>query len=128
MNEDSVGSGVLPIFAKYVDRCHQRLSLGDPPCALVPPVDADLSQMPPAAIHAGADELLLHDAELMAQRLNAAGARCDLHVWQGQVHDFPLAADKLPEGRWAIRYLGEFVTEVTVPRRLRMASASPAAA
>ena len=85
--------------------------------ALVPSVDADLSKMPSVAIHAGADELLLHDAELMARRLKAAGVRCDLHVWQGQVHDFPLPADILPEGRRAIRYVGEFVNEVAVPRR-----------
>ncbi|OBF87267.1 esterase [Mycobacterium sp. 852002-51163_SCH5372311] len=107
---------VLPVFAKYVERCHKRLSAGESPCVLVPPVDADLSRMPPVAIHAGGDELLLHDAELMARRLTEAGVRCDLHVWQGQVHDFPLAADILPEGRRAIRYLGDFIAEVTVPR------------
>jgi acetyl esterase/lipase len=66
---------------------------------------------------ARADELLLPDAELMARRLQMAGVRCDLHVWQGQIHDFPLAADILPEGRRAISYLGDFVNEVTVPRK-----------
>ncbi|OBA80205.1 esterase [Mycobacterium sp. 1164966.3] len=108
---------VLPVFAKYVEQCHERLSSGGSPCVLVPPVDADLSRMPPVAIHAGGDELLLHDAELMAQRLTEAGIRCDLHVWQGQIHDFPLAADILPEGRQAIRYLGEFIAEVIAPRK-----------
>ncbi|MGH3563470.1 MAG: alpha/beta hydrolase, partial [Mycobacterium sp.] len=62
---------------------------------------------------ASSDELLLPDAELMAQRLDAAGIRCDLHLWDGQIHDFPLAADVLPEGRRAIRYLGDFVKKVT---------------
>lgn len=79
------------------------------------PMDADLSLLPPVAIHASTDELLLPDAEAMAQRLDSAGVRCDLHLWEGQVHDFPLAADVLPEGRRAIRYIGDFVKEVTVP-------------
>jgi acetyl esterase/lipase len=76
-------------------------------------VEADLSSLPPVTIHASSDELLLPDAELMARRLGAAGIRCDLHLWDGQIHDFPLAADVLPEGRRAIRYIGDFVREVT---------------
>lgn len=69
-------------------------------------------------IHASSDELLLPDSEVMAERLEAAGVPCDLHLWDGQIHDFPLAADVLPEGRRAIHYIGDFikqVTEVTEP-------------
>jgi acetyl esterase/lipase len=69
--------------------------------------------LPPVTIHASSDELLLPDAELMAERLQISGVRCDLHLWDGQIHDFPLAADVLPEGRRAIRYLGDFIKEVT---------------
>ena len=76
-------------------------------------MDADLSSLPPVTIHASSDELLLPDAELMAKRLDAAGIRRDLHLWDGQIHDFRLAADILPEGRRAIRYIGDFVKEVT---------------
>jgi len=79
-------------------------------------VDADLSTLPPVTIHASSDELLLPDAELMAQRLAAAGIRCDLHLWDRQIHDFPLAADILPEGRRAIRHIGDFIKEVTPGR------------
>lgn len=92
--------GALSMFARY---------LGD----VVSPVDADLSDLPPVAIHASSDELLLPDAELMANRLAANGIRCDLHLWDGQIHDFPLAADILPEGRRALRYVGQFIKEVT---------------
>ncbi|MGB9222599.1 alpha/beta hydrolase [Mycobacterium sp.] len=92
--------GALAMFARY---------LGD----AVSPVDADLSELPPVAIHASSDELLLPDAELMAKRLATRGIRCDLHLWDGQIHDFPLAADILPEGRRALRYIGEFIKEVT---------------
>jgi acetyl esterase/lipase len=77
------------------------------------PVDAELSDMPPVSIHVSTDEFLRSDAELMFRRMTDAGARCDLHLWHGQIHDFPLAADILPEGRQAIRYLGAFVKQVT---------------
>jgi acetyl esterase/lipase len=77
------------------------------------PVDAELSDMPPVSIHVSSDEFLRSDAELMYQRMTEAGAPCDLHLWDGQVHDFPLAADILPEGRAAIRYVGEFIRQVT---------------
>jgi acetyl esterase/lipase len=120
-------SGALPTFAKYVNQCHHRLRVGSRHRALADPIDADLSQMPPVAIHAGADELLRPGAELLARRLQNAGVRCDLHVWRGQVHDFPLATDILPEGRRAITYLGDFINEVAVPRT-PISPAAPAAA
>jgi acetyl esterase/lipase len=43
--------------------------LGD----VVSAVDADLSDLAPVAIHASSDELLLPEAELMANRLAAKG-------------------------------------------------------
>lgn len=92
----------LSVFTRYLLRARATS-----------PLDADLSSLPPVTIHASSDELLLPDAETMAQRLDAAGVRCDLHLWDGQIHDFPLAADVLPEGRRAIRYIGEFIQEVT---------------
>jgi acetyl esterase/lipase len=106
-------SGALSIFARYLSKVQLPEGRGSSRGRVVSPVDADLSAMPPVTIHASADELLLPDAELMAERLEANGIRCDLHVWDGQIHDFPLAADVLPEGRRAIRYLGDFVKEVT---------------
>lgn len=99
------------MFARYLGDAHVSENRGGP--AVASPVDADLSSLPPVTIHASSDELLLADAELMAKRLEASGIRCDLHLWDGQIHDFPLAADVLPEGRRAIKYLGDFVKDVT---------------
>ena len=79
---------------------------------VVSPVDADLSTLRPVTIHASSDELLLPDAEPWPN-VGPAGVRCDLHLWDGQIHDFPLAADILPEARRAINYIGDFVKEVT---------------
>jgi acetyl esterase/lipase len=102
-------AGALSIFARYLDEVRLPANRGRD----VSPVDADLSSLPPVTIHVSSDELLLPDAELMAERLQSKGIRCDLHIWDGQIHDFPLAADILPEGRRAIRYLGDFIKEVT---------------
>lgn len=104
----------LSVFARYLSQADLRDSRERITGEVLSPVDADdLSSLPPVTIHASADELLLPDAETMAQRLETAGVRCDLHLWNGQIHDFPLAADLLPEGRRAIRYIGDFVKEVT---------------
>ncbi|MEB4211514.1 alpha/beta hydrolase [Mycobacterium sp. 94-17] len=101
-------------FAEFLNKA--QVVEGRDATAVASPVDADLSSLPPVTIHASSDELLLADAELMAKRLQASGIRCDLHLWDGQIHDFPLAADVLPEGRRAIKYLGDFVKEVTAAR------------
>ena len=103
------------MFAQYLSNAQVLDGQGD--STVASPVDADLSSFPPVTIHASSDELLLADAELMAKRLQASGVRCDLHLWDGQIHDFPLAADVLPEGRRAIKYLGDFVKDVTAVRK-----------
>jgi acetyl esterase/lipase len=105
--------GALSMFARYLSNAHLPGEEGSSERRFVSPVDADLSCLPPVTIHASSDELLLPDAELMAQRLESSGVRCDLHLWAKQIHDFPLAADILPEGRRAIRYIGDFVKRVT---------------
>lgn len=103
--------GALSMFAQYLNQAQVLEGRGE--STVASPVDADLSDLPPVTIHASSDELLLPDAELMAKRLEASGVPCDLHLWDGQIHDFPLAADILPEGRRAIRHIGDFVKEVT---------------
>lgn len=97
-------------FMRYVAAHGEKNPSGHP---IASPVDADLRRMPPVTIHVSSDEFLRHDAELMYERLTDAGAQCDLHMWDGQIHDFPLAAAILPEGRRAIRYIGDFIKNVT---------------
>lgn len=105
--------GALSMFAQYLSRAQVLKDQDSSAGRVASPVDAELSGLPPVTIHASCDELLLPDAELMAERLEGSGIRCDLHLWDGQIHDFPLAADILPEGRRAIRYIGDFVKDVT---------------
>lgn len=73
------------------------------------PVDMPLADMPPALIHIGSHEVLMADAELMANRLVSAGVPCDLQVWDRQVHVFQAAAAWVPEARTAIDEIGTFV-------------------
>jgi acetyl esterase/lipase len=64
---------------------------------------------PPVLIQVGDTECLLGDSERMAESIRAAGGRCELQVWPGQVHVFPAFYPVLPEGRAAIRYVGDFL-------------------
>lgn len=113
----------LSMFARAVRRGGMTLPAEDGR-EVLSPADADLSDMPPVAIHASMSEILLPDAELMFRRLVEAGTPCDLHLWHGQIHDFPLAADVLPEGRHAIGHLGEFTKNVTRSQRVRSGNGS----
>ena len=84
-----------------------RASRGQAP--RVCPVDSDLRNMPPTLIQAGSRELLLDDAELIAERLAQSGVPCELQVWDRQPHVFPVFADIIPEGGRAIAEIGRFI-------------------
>lgn len=73
------------------------------------PVDMPLADMPPTLIHVGSREVLMADAELMANRLTSAGVPCELQVWDRQVHVFQASASWVPEARAAIEEIGTFV-------------------
>jgi len=76
------------------------------------PVNMPLHDMPPALIQIGSREILMADAELMANRLVSAGVPCDLHIWDRQVHVFQAAASWVPEARAAIHEIGTFIRDL----------------
>ncbi|MCP2338708.1 alpha/beta hydrolase [Actinomadura rupiterrae] len=80
------------------------------------PVNGELGDLPPTLIQVSSSEMLLPDAELMAERLTAAGVPCRLQVWENQVHVFQVFADLVPEGLAALHEIGAFVREQTIPR------------
>lgn len=97
----------------------------------VDPVNMPLADMPPALIQIGSREILMADAELMANRLVSAGVPCDLQVWDRQVHVFQAAAAWVPEARTAIEEIGTFVrafAEREATGRPRVAAPAPPAA
>ncbi|WP_067436263.1 alpha/beta hydrolase [Nocardioides jensenii] len=85
------------------------------------PVNRDLAKLPPALIICAADEILRYDAEMMTERLQRAGVPVTLHIWEGQVHAFPVLGGLLPESSDALSRVAEFVREAVVARpRLRL--------
>jgi acetyl esterase/lipase len=77
------------------------------------PCDQDLRGLPPVYMVAGSEEGLRWDAELMADRLAAAGVPHRLVIWEGQVHVFPAFAGAVPEGRAAINEIAAFIMSAT---------------
>ncbi|MCD9199016.1 alpha/beta hydrolase [Aeromicrobium wangtongii] len=95
--------------------------------ARVDPVNMPLADMPPAMIHVGSREVLMADAELMANRLVSAGVPCELQVWEKQIHVFHAAASWVPEARLAIEEIGAFVRGLA-EREVPSSAAAPVAA
>ena len=79
----------------------------DPENPLLSPVFADYSGAPPMLIHAGSREILLSDAERIAERAEAAGVEVRLEVWEDMWHCFHFDP-QLPEAQRACAGIGEF--------------------
>jgi acetyl esterase/lipase len=88
-----------------------RLVVGEHPELHHSPVNADLRGLPPSLIICGESEILRCDAELMAERLAAAGVPATLQIWEGQVHAFPVLTDLTPESREALEEVVVFTTK-----------------
>jgi epsilon-lactone hydrolase len=82
--------------------------------ALLSPLDADLSGLPPMLIQVGEHEVLLDDSRRLAERGAAQGVRVTLQVEPVAPHVFPLFASFLPEAHSALRRIGEFISAATV--------------
>ncbi|MGH3629852.1 MAG: alpha/beta hydrolase fold domain-containing protein, partial [Sciscionella sp.] len=73
----------------------------------------DCHGLPPMLVQAGGAEMLSADAEAFAERVNAAGGRCELQVWPEQIHVFQMLYRWLPEARAALAEAASFITDVT---------------
>lgn len=106
---------VLAALAGVADRVDRREPTGarEP---RVSPVDGVLEGLPPVLIQVGSTDIFYPDAELMTQRLAAAGVPVTLEVWDRQIHVFHVAADVIPEAQRAIAQIGEFVRATTAAR------------
>ncbi|MBS4729229.1 alpha/beta hydrolase [Mycobacterium sp. SM1] len=83
------------------------------PEELYEPLDHIEPGLPRTLIHVSGSEVLLHDAQLAARRLAAAGVPAEVRIWPGQIHDFQLAAPIVPEATRSLRQIGEYIREVT---------------
>lgn len=94
----------LERFTKIAQRRERRDGVVDRPC----PVNMDVAGLPPALIQIGSREILMPDAEVMANRLVAGGVSCEFQVWNRQVHVFQ-AASWVPEAQRAVNEVALFV-------------------
>jgi monoterpene epsilon-lactone hydrolase len=73
---------------------------------------ADMRGWPPVLVQVGDTECLVAEAELLGAAMRAAGARCEVQLWPGQVHGFMgLGARTVPEARAALDYGGRFLRD-----------------
>lgn len=68
--------------------------------------------LPPTLIQYGGAEFFAADAVALAERLRAAGARCDLQVWPDQTHVFQMMPALVPEARVAFRAVGRYTDAI----------------
>jgi monoterpene epsilon-lactone hydrolase len=93
----------LPKFAA------DYLAGADPRNPYASPLYGDLTGLPPTLIHVGDDEILRDDAVRMAEKMRAAHCRVELQVWPRMPHGWHLLAPVLPEAKFAIAGIGEFI-------------------
>jgi monoterpene epsilon-lactone hydrolase len=81
----------------------------DPRDPLASPLFADLSGLPPLVVHAADEEVLLDDARLLAEAVQAAGGTVDYRTWPDAFHVFHATAGLTPEGAEAVTAMGAFL-------------------
>jgi epsilon-lactone hydrolase len=69
---------------------------------LISPVFADFSGFPPMFIQVGSIEILLSDAQLLANKAQQAGVEVHFKVWEGMWHVWQIS-NRLPEAKQAVK-------------------------
>lgn len=82
---------------------------GDPRDPLANPLFADLAGLPPMFLRSGSREVLLSDAERLAERLRGAAVEVDWEPAEGMVHMWYLYLDFLPEARQTVLEAASFL-------------------
>ncbi len=77
--------------------------------ALISPLYADLTGLPPLLIQVGTDEILLDDSLRFTQKAEAAGVDVELTVWEGMFHVFHMFPF-FAETAEAVTQIAEFVS------------------
>jgi epsilon-lactone hydrolase len=82
---------------------------GDPRDPLANPLFADLAGLPPMFVRSGSREVLLSDAERLAERLEGSAVEVDWQPAEGMVHMWYLYLDFLPEARGTVAEAAAFL-------------------
>jgi epsilon-lactone hydrolase len=92
-------------------RSMSRLYVGnrDARFPLISPHYGDMIGLPPLLIHSGEDEILLNDAERLADNARRAGVDVMLKVWPKMWHVWHILVPYLPEATQAVDDIGSFI-------------------
>lgn len=77
--------------------------------ALISPLYADLSYLPPTLIHAGSDDILINDSRNLYSALKRESSAVLYREWSGMFHCWHLFGGIIPEGRQAIEEIIRFI-------------------
>ena len=89
----------------------QYVGENDPGLPILSPVHMDLGGLPPLCVHVGDHEVLLSDSTRLADRARAEGVEVELKIWSSMWHVFQTASRIVPEARWSLDEIGQFVAE-----------------
>jgi epsilon-lactone hydrolase len=89
----------------------------NPENPLISPLFADVKGFPPTLIQVGGNEILLDDSTRMAQKLNKAGVKVKLDIFENMMHVWQFFGGLMPEANKAIDEIGEFIKELKVSTR-----------
>ena len=78
---------------------------------LASPLHGDPSGLPRMFLQVGGSEILLDDAQRLADAARRAGTPAELDVWPGMFHNFQLFGSRLDEGAAALERAGEWAAE-----------------
>jgi len=81
----------------------------------VSPIYGYLKGLPPLFIQASTHDLLLGDAQQLAEKAQAAGVKVELDVWDQMLHNWQIYGGRLPEAGKAIQKAGEFIKQKVGP-------------
>lgn len=76
---------------------------------LLSPVFGDFSGFPPLLVQVGSTEILLSDAQRVAEAARRANVPVQLSIYPEMMHVFQAAAYYIPEGKEAVREIGRFI-------------------
>jgi acetyl esterase/lipase len=113
MSSPSVDANVPtdPMLDRERLRVYADWYAGDVHDPLVSPRFADLAGLPPVLIHAAEQEILLDDARLVAEGIEAAGGVVEYRTWPGVFHVWHAVAGLAPEADEAVAELGRFLRQ-----------------
>ena len=92
------------------------------------PLAAGLQGFPPLLLQVGEDEVLLSDAQRLAELARRDGVPCQYEQYAGRWHVFQLQAFQLASARQALRRLGAFARAVVRQPANAQPSSPPTAA